>query len=120
MLKKVLMCLLLLSLSACAGSVMENTAKGMLVSRTTVIELAKMGDELCIAGQLNQVQCDSVGKSYNQFQLAYNAGSAAMLTWIATGTDTGNTAQTSLNTIHTILASLQAILGAYAIPYGGN
>jgi hypothetical protein len=116
MLKRmVLITLLVLGLFGCATTEtpMSLTAKGLLSGRLTVIGLAQTSDALCTQGIMKQAQCDLAKDSYQKAQAAYKVGSDAMLAWIVTGTDGGNTAQSSLAAVNSLAGNMQTVVNTF-------
>lgn len=116
MLKRmVLIPLLMFAVAGCATTEapMSITAKGLLSGRLTTIGLAQTADALCTQGVMKQSQCDMAKDSYQKAQVAYKAGSDAMLAWVVTGADGGNAAQSSLATVNSLVGNMQSVVNTF-------
>lgn len=116
----VLMAALCLTACATTESPMSITAKGLLSGRLAVIGMAETSDALCQKGVLKQPDCDTAKDTYQKAQVAYKTGSDALLAWVATGVDGGNTAQSSLATVNSLVGNMQSVVNTFIQPQGGK
>ena len=72
--------LIILALTACAGTQSENSAKALLITQATIVELAQTADQMCTAGVLSQVQCDKVKFAYNDAKVSYDLAESSLST----------------------------------------
>ena len=80
MLNSFFIILLLVIMAGCGGTQSEKSAKALLITQATIVELAQTADQMCTAGVLNQVQCDKVKFAYNDAKVSYDLAESSLST----------------------------------------